>query len=1408
MVTTIQTFSTEIIKDDDMFSAVLPSLRAQAVGINENSVPVRVLLDPCSSSNFITVSSTQLLKHTVIEKNKTVNLKTINGIAKKTLQNIQITLHSLMKGCSFTLKAHVTEEISTLPPINITYEQIMSKLHNPVILNEIYPRPAVKVDILIGVRDLVKILGSKIIKLDDNLSLMSTKWGYVLMGSEKAEALSERSLQSSYFTKTEILTKQMEKMWKLDNMPFDDDKSGLSKEEVDAVSMINKVCTYNPYLKKFETNLLFKNAPKLQNNYASAKARLNGMIRKMKQDKNICIGYNDVINDYIKEGIVEEVFDAKADDPNRTDIYYLPHRVIVDTTRITTKHRVVFDASQKCPDGKSLNSCIMCGPKLQQDILAILLRFRSSVITLISDVSKMFLNCNIKGSDKDFLRFLYKDPLNNASPVKIYRFTTLVFGVVDSPFQSLTCMQKLIKRKRQDPKITEYEKRACDIIENDMYIDDITTTCASEEEAIQVRQALTDILAEGSFHIRKWVSNSPKVLQTIPEKDKAPLSHVQTRYGVHHISDTTKQLGYRYDPMKDLFLFDSYDDLINKNDNTMRAVASLLASIYDPIGFVCPYILLSRFILKAMFQAKLTWNDILPKELIPKWKEWLEELKELKTLSFPRYVNTDHSTSTFIIASDASESGYGCCAYTRTYDNKKKVYEVNLLLAKSRVAPVSNLTIPQLELKAAYMAALMANYIHNELKIPKDRMRLFSDSRIVLCWQERRLETLIPFVYNRIKKISDLNLPKFRYIHTSLNPADILSRGAKLSDLKNNDLWLYGPGFWKLSETEWPVTNEDFGSMSITEGIRKKEMITFFMLEKPLYTKPLKTNKNDIRYFFRIPMSKYYSNFDQMVRKVAFIYFVLDTFKRNKNKQAFLPFDETLNNSYSLFRQKARNFWYRHAQQQYYSVEIQCLENNRPIPAKSPLRQLNPFLEDGILRVGGRLQESDLTYERKHPIILPKKSNITWAIAVNAHHSINHFSKHALYSRLRLDYYILQGRQLVNSVVRACVQCNRMHAAKATQIMGQNPKPRLTLAMPWYYVGCDLTGKIPCRRFHSSARKISKLPTHPAKIKSNPELQDCYVILFTDLSTRAIHLELALSNHEEEFLNAFIRFTSLCGMGYHFYSDGAAYFHAAVDSLRKEMRKKNKKLGIHDQLQFEWHFQTPKVGHVGGLWERLIGMVKNSLYKVTKNAALTYHELETVCRQLSAAANDRPLAPLADDDTLTTLTPSMLTLGRKIVPWVDEFKRPKQFVSEDLTIRWKLRQQISKRVWQMFLDDYLTELTKRSKWFTPQANIKPNDLVIVQKQNIKRHDWPIMKVIDVNVNRADGRVRSVKLYKAYEKHPIVTRSIHQIYPLEAVNTEDRYFPSDLYDESVVLSKDHAQTALKSFLLNKQDISKD
>ena len=156
---------------------------------------------------------------------------------------------------------------------------------------------------------------------------------------------------------------------------------------------------------------------------------------------------------------------------------------------------------------------------MQTDILAILIRFRSARYSIFGDVSKMFLNCDIATEkDKNFLRFLYKDPTDKKAPLKIYRFTTLVFGVTDSPFQILTCFKKLVQMKLDDPKVTEIDKKACNVILRDFYIDDCSYASNSEQEAIEIRQALTNILAEGSFHIRKWVSNSPKVLASIPEK--------------------------------------------------------------------------------------------------------------------------------------------------------------------------------------------------------------------------------------------------------------------------------------------------------------------------------------------------------------------------------------------------------------------------------------------------------------------------------------------------------------------------------------------------------------------------------------------------------------------------------------------------------------------------------------------------------------------------------------------------------------------------------------------------------------------------------------------------------------------------------------------------------------------------
>ena len=744
-----QSFHTTLMDfEEEEDNAILPSVCAQAEG-HDNIIDIRLLLDTGSSCNFISVSSANKIKHIVIEECSAIVVKTLHGNKTKFLKKISFNL-CVRENSNWKLSVHafVIPQVTTLSPITITSKQLEKYCDSSVVFNERYPRVnPVEVDLLLGVIDTVKILGNKQISVAKNLCLMSTRWGYILMGSDRLECIDKNlPLRDSHFTKTEVLTKQLEEMWKLEQLPQDNDITGLSKEEVQAVEMINKVCTYNPEIRKFETKLLFKSAPKFQNNYRQAKARLDNLVRKLRKDEPTAKGYNDVINEYLSAGIIEQVFDENASDPNRTDLFYLPHRIIVDSTRLTTKYRVVYDGSAKCPDGKSLNSCIMCGPKLQQDILAILIRFRSSFYILLSDISRMFLNCNIKGKDKDFLRFLYKDPTHKNPDLKIFRFTTLVFGLSDSPFQVLTCLQKLVQRKLQDPNITEYERKACDIIKRDMYIDDCTFSCSNEKEAIEIRKALTNILAEGSFHIRKWISNSPKILETIPEQEKAPLTNMKTLFGHNQeISDVTSQLGYRYDPDKDIFLFDTYTDLLNKNRDDMRSVASIMASLYDPLGIISPFILQARQLLKKLFQLKLGWDDSLPEALIDEWRLWCSQLKYLNSFTFPRYVPTNETTE-YLIAGDASISGFACCAYARTYFKEEDKYEVTLLMAKARVSPVHELTVPRLELKAAHLAADMGHYIHTEMGVDKSKISLYSDSEVVLFWLHKNLNISFPLL--------------------------------------------------------------------------------------------------------------------------------------------------------------------------------------------------------------------------------------------------------------------------------------------------------------------------------------------------------------------------------------------------------------------------------------------------------------------------------------------------------------------------------------------------------------------------------------------------------------------------------------------------------------------------------------
>ena len=228
-------------------------------------------------------------------------------------------------------------------------------------------------------------------------------------------------------------------------------------------------------------------------------------MRKLRRNPELRKAYTEAVEEFIKAKVAEEVRSKTPEelqDPNQKDRFYLPHREVFDPERATTKYRVV-DASTKSGNGKSLNDCLLAGPALQQNIAAVELRFRTRKVALVGDCQKMFLQIGVEVQDRDYLRFLWKDPTDTQAEQKVYRFTRLAFGTTDAPFLAISSLQRLVKDKMAEPNITKVEKLVCSTIKRDTYVDDITAGGKDINEALTVYQGMTSMLGSAGFKIRK-----------------------------------------------------------------------------------------------------------------------------------------------------------------------------------------------------------------------------------------------------------------------------------------------------------------------------------------------------------------------------------------------------------------------------------------------------------------------------------------------------------------------------------------------------------------------------------------------------------------------------------------------------------------------------------------------------------------------------------------------------------------------------------------------------------------------------------------------------------------------------------------------------------------------------------------
>nr|XP_033204725.1 uncharacterized protein LOC117165443 [Bombus vancouverensis nearcticus] len=496
-----------------------------------------------------------------------------------------------------------------------------------------------------------------------------------------------------------------------------------------------------------------------------AMKRLISLCRRFQRDKRFEADYRAVIQEYVELGHMTKITTDNCTD----DGYFLPHHGVIKESSQTTKLRVVFDGSAPTTTGVSLNDVLHTGPKLQDDLFFILLRFRSHQYVITGDVEKMYRQFLVRPEDRKFQQILWR---NSDGEVDSYQLNTVTFGLSAAPDLAIRCLKQLA-----DDGGHRYP-RAATVLQRDFYVDDVLTGVDRKVEARSWRTELTELLELAGLNIRKWASNDRELLRGLSEQDindKLLLGE----------SQTFKTLGVVWNSFDDSIL---YSVKINSTASriTKRTISSEIAKICDPLGLLAPVIVRAKMLLQRLWTLKIDWDESLPADVHTEWSCSGNELHGF---------------------CDASERAYGACVYLRIITPDGHVW-TRLLTAKSKVAPLKSQTIPRLELSGALLLASLATTVLQALPSNISWTVYWTDSTIVLHWINTSPHTLKTFVANRVTEIQQkTHISDWRHIPAADNPADLISRGQSPEDFLRSTIWQHGPEWLQQPERYWPTWN-------------------------------------------------------------------------------------------------------------------------------------------------------------------------------------------------------------------------------------------------------------------------------------------------------------------------------------------------------------------------------------------------------------------------------------------------------------------------------------------------------------------------------------------------------------------------------------------------------------------------
>ena len=1021
---------------------------------------------------------------------------------------------------------------------------------------------------------------------------------------------------------------------------------------------------------------------KLPNNYGMALSRLNSLKRKLMRDSKFREHYCEFMEQMFEKGYAEP---AKSPSPEQV-VNYIPHQGVYHPHK-PGKIRIVFDGSAKC-QGVCLNDNLLKGPDLMNSLIGVLLRFRQDKIALACDIEQMFYNFDVAEEHRDLLRFLWWPNGDfTAQPVE-YRLTVHLFGAASSPGCANYGMKHLAKsHEKSFPEGAKFLTR-------NLYMDDGLCSLPSVDKAKNLMHQATEVCKQGKIRLHKFISNSKDVLEAIPPAERAAaISEVDLELEPLPIERT---LGIRWDVQNDCF---GFKITLKDNPNTRRGILSTVMSVYDPNGFAGPVILPGRKILQELCKQKKSWDEPIDADMERRWEHWKTDVQQLEMIKIPRCFKPESEVEEYQLHhfSDASLQGYGQCSYVRTR-GKDGTIECALIMSKSRVSPSKAVTVPRLELTAAVTSVKISQLLHKELEIPISKEYFWTDSKVVLGYIANDAKRFHIFVSNRVQYIREYTaVEQWQYVPTSVNPADLASRGTSAKELAKS-IWLKGPAF---------LVNEDLPLGQVVDPV--------LVLGDPEVkaqclasaTAPLETGLLD-----RLDR---FSDWQTILN-------VLGVLLRKVSGKSLSRF---------ALQSKASRLVIKWLQYKEFSGEIVVLKKGEVVSSVSSLRTLDPQLdEDGIIRVGGRIGKArDLTRSERHPIILPKKAHVTETIIRYMHRRTNHGGRSLTMNELRTQgYYVQKGSKAAAEVIRNCVTCRKQRRPAETQKMANLPPERTEVQPPFYKSGMDVFGPYKVKKARSEIKR--------------------YGLLFTCLYSRAIHLELLDDLTADCFINALRCFLALRGVVKTVRCDQGSNFIGGENELKQgyaELDTEQLEIFLASK-QVEFKFNVPDASGHGGVWERQIRTVRNVLKSVVDfaNTRLDDSSLRTLFYEAAYIVNSRPLSPASLNDPLAEppITPNVLLHGRleSVLP------PPGAFCVQDVYARkrWRRVQHLCELFWSAWKKEYLMNLQHREKWCKPQRNLQEGDVILLVGDTSPRNEWPLGLVTSTTLDD-DGLVRKVKL---------------------------------------------------------------